>query len=83
MIIGDAGYGCLILIATIALVAKTKKFNTTTYLLLVLVHCDYRMGCRHRYVVWYGKSNACTFLKSSGHSSVCKYPEYFGVSAVT
>ena len=36
MIIGDAGYGCLILIATIALVAKTKKFNTTTYLLLVL-----------------------------------------------
>ena len=36
MIIGDAGYGCLILITTIALVAKTKKFNTTTYLLLVL-----------------------------------------------
>ena len=36
MIIGDAGYGCLILIGTIAYAAKSKKFNNAVYLLFVL-----------------------------------------------
>ena len=83
MIIGDAGYGCLILIATIALVAKTKKFNTTTYLLLVSLHCNHRMGCRHGYVVRYGKAMHVPFLKALVIPQFANYPDYFGVSATT
>ena len=83
MIIGDAGYGCLILIATIALVAKTKKFNTTTYLLLVLSIATIVWGAVTG--TWFGMEKAMhvPFLKALVIPQFANYPEYFGVSAVT
>ena len=83
MIIGDAGYGVLILIATIALVAKTKKFNTTTYLLLVLSIATIVWGAVTG--TWFGMEKAMQvpFLKALVIPQFANYPEYFGVSAVT
>ena len=83
MIIGDAGYGCLILIATIALVAKTKKFNTTTYLLLVLSIATIVWGAVTG--TWFGMEKAMhvPFLKALVIPQFANYPEYFGVVAVT
>ena len=83
MIIGDAGYGCLILIATIALVAKTKKFNTTTYLLLVLSIATIVWGAVTG--TWFGMEKAMhvPFLKALVIPKVANYPDYCGVSATT
>ena len=83
MIIGDAGYGVLILIATIALVAKTKKFNTTTYLLLVLSIATIVWGAVTG--TWFGMEKAMQvpFLKALVIPQFANYPEYFGVSALT
>ena len=83
MIIGDAGYGCLILIATIALVAKTKKFNTTTYLLLVLSIATIVWGAVTG--TWFGMEKAMhvPFLKALVIPQFANYPDYFGVSATT
>ena len=83
MIIGDAGYGCLILIATIALVAKTKKFNTTTYLLLVLSIATIVWGAVTG--TWFGMEKAMhvPFLKALVIPQFANYPDYFGVCATT
>ena len=83
MIIGDAGYGVLILAATIALVAKTKKFNTTTYLLLVLSIATIVWGAVTG--TWFGMEKAMQvpFLKALVIPQFANYPEYFGVTALT
>lgn len=83
MIIGDGAYGILILIATIALVAKTKKFNTVTYLLLILSIATIVWGAVTG--TWFGMEKAMQvpFLKALVIPEFANYPEYFGVSSQT
>ena len=83
MIIGDGGYGLLILIGTIILVAKTKKMNTVTYLLFVLSIAAIIWGAITG--TWFGLEKAMDipFLKAMVIPSMASYPEYFGVSSQT
>ncbi len=81
MIIGDGGYGVLILIGTIAFVAKAKKFNNATVLLLVLSIATIVWGAITG--TWFGMESAMNvpFLKAMVVPSFANYPEYFGVTA--
>lgn len=81
MIVGDGGYGMLILVATIAFVAKTKKQNTATYLLFVLSIATIIWGAVTG--TWFGMESAMKvpFLKAMVIPSFANYPEYFGVTA--
>ena len=83
MILGDGAYGVLILIGTIGYVAKTKKKNTTTYLLFVLSFATIVWGAITG--TWFGLESAMKvpFLKSLVIPSMASYPEYFNVSAST
>lgn len=83
MIIGDAAYGCLILIATIALATKTKKLNTTIYLLLVLSIATIVWGAITG--TWFGMERAMDvpFLKALVIPEFSNYPELFGVTSTT
>lgn len=82
MIIGDAGYGCLILVGTIAYAAKSKKFNNAVYLLLVLSVATIIWGAITG--TWFGMEKAMEvpFLKAMVIPSFANYPEYFGVTAL-
>lgn len=81
MIIGDAAYGCLILLGTVGYVVKTKKNNTATYLLFVLSIATIAWGAVTG--TWFGLESAMNvpFLKAMVIPSFANYPEYFGVTA--
>ena len=83
MIIGDAGYGCLILIGIIAYAAKSKKFNNAVYLLFVLSIVTIIWGAITG--TWFGLESAMNvpFLRALVIPDFANYPGYFGVTALT
>ncbi|MCR5467735.1 MAG: hypothetical protein K6F37_02135 [Lachnospiraceae bacterium] len=83
MIFGDAGYGALLLIGTIAFVVKTKKFNDATFLLIILSGATVIWGAITG--TWFGMESAMKvpFLKALVIPNFANYPEYFGVTTTT
>ncbi len=81
MIIGDGGYGVLILIATIALNVKQKKVTNVTFLLYVLSVATVIWGALTG--TWFGMESAMKvpFLKAMVIPNFATYPEYFGLDA--
>ena len=81
MIIGDGGYGVLILIGTIALNLKMKKGNNITFLLYVLSIATIIWGAVTG--TWFGieKAMEVPFLKALVIPGFANYPEYFNVTA--
>ena len=81
MIIGDGGYGVLILLFTVGLAAKTKKMTTPVYLLLVLSITTIIWGAITG--TWFGMESAMKvpFLKALVLPGFANYPEYFGLTA--
>lgn len=85
MIIGDAGYGMLILIGTIVFAVKTKgekKYSNIVYLLFVLSIATVIWGAITG--TWFGMESAMNvpFLKALVIPSFANYPDYFGVTAL-
>lgn len=80
MIIGDAGYGALVLIGTIAYVAKTKKTGDAVFLLTVLSVATIVWGAVTG--TWFGMESAMNvpILRAMVIPSFANYPQYFGVS---
>jgi len=80
MIIGDAGYGVLILIAAIAMAVKTKKMNNTIFLIFVLSIATIIWGAVTG--TWFGMESAMNvpFLRALVIPNFANYPEYFGVT---
>jgi len=83
MIIGDGGYGVLILLGTIGYAVKAKGLNNTSYLLLVLSIATILWGAVTG--TWFGleKAMEVPLLKALVIPSFANYPEYFGVTALT
>ena len=81
MIIGDAGYGFLILIATVVLNVKAKKMNDVFFLLYVLSGATIVWGAITG--TWFGveKAMEVPFLKALVVPGFANYPEYFNVTA--
>ena len=81
MIIGDARYGALILVATVVLHAKTKKMNNILFLLYVLSVATIIWGAVTG--TWFGMEKAMhvPFLKAMVIPGFANYPEYFNVTA--
>ena len=81
MIIGDGGYGVLILLGTIALHVKQKKVTTVSFLLYVLSIATVIWGALTG--TWFGMESAMKvpFLKALVFPSIATYPEYFGLTA--
>ena len=81
MIIGDGGYGVLILLGTIALHVKQKKITNVTFLLYVLSIATVIWGALTG--TWFGMESAMKvpFLKALVFPSIATYPEYFGLTA--
>lgn len=81
MIIGDGGYGVLILLFTVGLAAKKKKMTTPVYLLLVLSITTIIWGAITG--TWFGMESAMKvpFLKALVLPGFANYPEYFGLTA--
>ena len=81
MIIGDGGYGVLILLGTIALHVKQKKVTNVTFLLYVLSIATVIWGALTG--TWFGMESAMKvpFLKALVFPSIATYPEYFGLTA--
>lgn len=81
MIIGDGGYGVIILVGTLVFVAKSKKLNDTTFLLLILSIATIIWGAVTG--TWFGMESAMKvpFLKAMVIPSFANYPEYFGITA--
>ena len=77
MIIGDGGYGLLILIGTIALRIKQKKGSTVTFLLFVLSIATVVWGAITG--TWFGMKSAMEveFLRNLVIDPFATYPEYF------
>jgi len=84
MIIGDAGYGCLFLIAAIVMRVKfgKKKFATGSFLLLVLSIATIVWGAMTG--TWFGLEEAMhvPFLKAMVIPGFANYPQYFGITSV-
>ena len=80
MIIGDAGYGLLFLIGTIALTVKMKKVTNATLLLYVLSIATVVWGSMTG--TWLGLEGAMKvpLLKALVVPGFANYPEYFGVT---
>ena len=78
MIIGDGGYGVLILIGTIFLRVKQGKGSTVTFLLFVLSIATIVWGAVTG--TWFGMVSAMKvpFLKALVIPSFATYPEFFG-----
>ncbi len=78
MIIGDGGYGVLILLGTIALNIKQKKVTNVTFLLYVLSIATVIWGAVTG--TWFGMESAMNvpFLKALVIPSIATYPKYFG-----
>ena len=81
MIIGDGGYGVLILAGTIALRIKQKKGSTVTFLLFVLSIATIIWGAVTG--TWFGMESAMKvpFLKALVIPSLATYPEFFGLDS--
>ena len=81
MIIGDGGYGVLILLGTIALRVKQKEGSTVTFLLFVLSIATIVWGAVTG--TWFGMESAMKvpFLKALVIPSLATYPEYFGLTS--
>ena len=81
MIIGDGGYGVLILLGTIVLHVKQKKITNVTFLLYVLSIATVIWGALTG--TWFGMESAMKvpFLKALVFPSIATYPEYFGLTA--
>lgn len=84
MIMGDAGYGALILVAAVILMVKTKKKkkkSDTAFLLLVLGIATVCWGAVTG--TWFGLEGAMDipFLKALVIPSFANYPQYFDVTA--
>ncbi|MBR0468404.1 MAG: hypothetical protein IJJ16_01715, partial [Mogibacterium sp.] len=84
MIIGDGGYGVLILLGTIALRVKQKKGSTVTFLLFVLSIATIVWGAITG--TWFGMESAMKvpFLHNLVIDNFATYPQYFeGVDSNT
>ena len=83
MIIGDAGYGCLFLLAALALTVKNKKASTAVQLLWVLSIATIIWGALTG--TWFGLEQAMQvpFLKRLVIPTFANYPAYFNVSTTT
>ncbi|MCR4711920.1 MAG: hypothetical protein K5707_06420 [Clostridia bacterium] len=81
MIIGDGGYGLLILIGTIVMTVKMKKVNNALFLLYVLSIATIIWGAVTG--TWFGMEKAMEvpFLKALVIPGFANYPEYFNVTA--
>lgn len=81
MIIGDGGYGVLILLGTIALNIKQKKVTNITFLLYVLSIATVIWGAVTG--TWFGMESAMNvpLLKALVIPSLATYPEYFGLTS--
>ena len=81
MIIGDGGYGVLILLGTIGLTVKQKKVSDVSFLLYVLSIATIVWGAITG--TWFGMESAMNvpFLKALVIPSFATYPEYFGLKA--
>ena len=81
MIIGDGGYGVLILLGTIALRVKQKEGSTVTFLLFVLSIASIIWGAVTG--TWFGMESAMKvpLLRGLVVPSLATYPEYFGLTA--
>ncbi len=81
MIIGDGGYGVLILLGTLALRIKQKKGSTVTFLLFVLSIATIIWGAVTG--TWFGMESAMKvpFLKGLVIPSLATYPDYFGLTS--
>ncbi len=81
IIIGDGGYGVLILLATIALNIKQKKSSDVTFLLYVLSIATIIWGAITG--TWFGMESAMEvpFLKALVIPNFATYPEFFGLEA--
>ena len=83
MIIGDAGYGVIFLIAAIVLILKSKKFTNATLLLTVLSVATVIWGAVTG--TWFGLESAMKvpFLKALVIPSFANYPQYFGMETAS
>lgn len=83
MIIGDAGYGALFLIGTVAFNLKTKKVTNVILLLYLLSGSTVIWGALTG--TWFGFKEAMEipFLKALVIPSIANYPEYFGVDSTS
>lgn len=81
MIIGDGGYGVLILIGAVALNVKQKKVTNITFLLYVLSIATVVWGAVTG--TWFGMESAMNvpILKALVIPSLATYPEYFGLTS--
>ena len=81
MIIGDGGYGLLLLIGTVALTIKQKKVTDVTFLLYVLSIATVVWGAVTG--TWFSMESAMNvpFLKALVIPRIATYPEYFGLTA--
>ena len=81
MIIGDGGYGVLILLGTVVLHVKQKKITNVTFLLYVLSIATIIWGAVTG--TWFGMESVMNipFFKRLVIPSIATYPEYFGLTA--
>ena len=81
MIIGDGGYGLLLLIGTVALTVKQKKVTDVTFLLYVLSIATVIWGAVTG--TWFSMESAMKvpFLRALVIPRIATYPEYFGLTA--
>lgn len=81
MIIGDAGYGSVFLIATVILNLYKKKMTNVILLLYLLSAATIVWGALTG--TWFGLESAMNvpFLKALVIPKLANYPEYFGVAA--
>ncbi len=81
MIIGDAGYGVIFLLAAVIITVKMKKLNNATLLLYVLSIGTVVWGALTG--TWFGLEKAMDvpFFKAMVIPAISNYPEYFGISA--
>lgn len=83
MIIGDAGYGIIFLIAAVIMTVKGKKFTNATLLLTVLSVATVAWGAVTG--TWFGLEGAMKvpFLKALVIPSFANYPQYFGMETTS
>ena len=83
MIIGDAGYGCLFLLAALVMTLKGKGSSTAVQLLWVLSGATVIWGALTG--TWFGLEQAMNvpLLKSLVIPTFANYPAYFDVSTTT
>ncbi|MDY0288415.1 MAG: ATPase [Sphaerochaeta sp.] len=84
MIIGDAGYGLVFLLAAGGMHIKSKKANTMVLLIYVLSIATIVWGSLTG--TWFGSKmilESVPFLKQLVIPSISNYPELFGLDAVT